>query len=76
MQIDRKTLDRLLNMNDAQLGALIQKIAAESGIDPAALGINPENISAIRQALGSATSADMEQYNQLYDEYRKKRRHT
>ena len=76
MQIDRKTLDRLLNMNDAQLGELIRRIAAESGIDPAALGITPENIGAIRQALGSATSADMEQYNQLYDEYRKNRRRT
>ena len=44
MQIDQKTLARLLAMNDAQLGTVIEKIAAEAGIDPALLGLNPKNI--------------------------------
>lgn len=70
MQIDKRMLDRLLSMNDDQLGELIRKIASESGIDPATLGINTENIAAIRSALGSADSADLEQYNQIYNSYR------
>lgn len=70
MQIDKRMLDRLLSMNDDQLGELIRKIASESGIDPATLGINTDNISAIRSALGSADSADLEQYNQIYNAYR------
>ncbi len=70
MQIDKRMLDRLLGMNDEQLGELIRNIASESGIDPATLGINTENIAAIRSALGSADSADLEQYNQIYNAYR------
>jgi len=70
MQIDKRMLDRLLGMNDEQLGDLIRKIASESGIDPATLGINTDNIAAIRSALGSADSADLEQYNQIYNAYR------
>lgn len=74
MQIDKKMLDRLLTMNDAELGELIRKIAAEAGIDPTALGMNPENITALRAALGSAKPQELEQYRQLYDTYRKNRR--
>ena len=74
MQIDKKTLDRLLTMNDQQLGELIRKIAAESGIDPTVLGINPENIQSIRQALGSANDQDLMQLNQMYDTYKQNRR--
>ena len=54
MQIDKKMLDRLLGMNDDQLGDLIRRIATESGIDPAVLGISTENIAAIRAALSKA----------------------
>ena len=53
MQIDERMLKKLLAMNDEQLGQMIQKIAAESGIDPAQLGINPQNIESVRSALGS-----------------------
>ena len=74
MQIDKKMLDRLLTMNDEQLGELIKRIAAESGIDPAMLGINPENIQSIRSALGSANEQDIRQLNQVYDTYRQNRR--
>ena len=47
MQIDRNALNRILSMNDEQLGALITRIAAQTGIDPAALGLNPQNIGAL-----------------------------
>lgn len=70
MQIDQKTLSRLLSMDDAQLGAVIQKIATEAGIDPAQLGLNPDSIESVRRALGSATDADLAQMNALYQSYR------
>ncbi len=70
MQIDQKTLSRLLAMNDAQLGAVIHKIASEAGIDPAQLGLNPESIGSIRKALGSATEADIAQMNAVYEAYK------
>lgn len=70
MQIDQKMLNRLLNMNDEQLGEIIKNIAVEAGIDPAQLGLNPNNINSIRQALGSATEEDIQQLNTVYDTYK------
>ncbi len=74
MQIDQKMLNRLLNMNDEQLGAMIAKIAGESGIDPTMLGLNPQSIQSIRAALGSATDADLQQLNAVYDSYKQQKR--
>ena len=74
MQLDRKMLDRLLNLNDDQLGELIKSIAAEAGIDPIQLGLNPDNIHSIRQALGSATDQDLSQLNDVYHSYKQNRR--
>ena len=74
MQLDRKKLDRLLGMSDEQLSALIQSIATESGVDPSALGLNPNNIESIRRALSIATEEDIQQLNQIYTDYRKNHR--
>lgn len=74
MQIDQKMLNRLLTMNDDQLSEIIKTIAAEAGIDPAMLGLNPNNIQSIRQALGSATEQDLQQLNAVYDTYKQNKR--
>ena len=74
MQIDQKMLNRLLTMNDQQLGNLIQEIAKEAGIDPSMLGLNPQNIADVRNALGNATDGDLEKLNAVYEEYRRQRR--
>ena len=74
MQLDQKTLQKLLSMNDEQLGTIIQNIANESGIDSAQLGLNPNNIASIRQALGSATEADLAQLNVIYESYRQNKK--
>ena len=74
MQIDSKMLNRLLAMNDEQLGQIIQKIATESGIDPAQLGINPQNIESIRSALSSIGDEELEGINRLYEDYRRGKR--
>lgn len=74
MQIDQKMLNRLLTMDDAQLSEVIKTIATEAGIDPAMLGLNPDNIQSIRQALGSATEQDLRQLNAVYDTYKQNRR--
>jgi hypothetical protein len=74
MQIDQKMLKRLLSMNDDQLGTLISQIASESGIDPSALGIDSQNLTSIRLALSNATDADLEQLNQIWNDYRQTRK--
>ena len=74
MQIDERMLKRLLAMNDEQLGQMIQKIAAETGIDPAQLGINPQSIESVRSALGSLGEEELEGINRLYEDYRRNKR--
>ncbi len=74
MELDQRMLARVLAMNDSQLASLIEQIAKEAGVDPSALGLNAENISNIRSALGNANSADLEQMNQIYRNYRENRR--
>ncbi len=74
MQIDRKHLDLLLSMNDDKLSELIRSIAAEAGVDPQALGLNPQNVQSIRQALSSVNEAELEQLNDVYNTYRQNRR--
>ncbi len=69
MQLDQKTLARLLAMNDEQLTSVIQKLAADAGIDPAELGINGDRIRAIRGALGSVTDSDLNALNELYRDF-------
>jgi hypothetical protein len=70
MELDKKMLESLLAMNDRQLGELIEKIAAESGIDPARLCLNPDQIQKIRQVLASATDADLQRLTAVYRAYR------
>ena len=74
MQIDPKTLNRLLSMNDAQLAELIRSVATEAGIDPAQIGLNPQSISDIRRALGTASEQDLKQINDIYQIYRQNRK--
>ncbi len=73
MQIDQKMLNRLLSLPDDQLSEVIGKIAAEAGIDPAALGLNPQNVQSIRAALGSAGEEELKQLGDIYSSYRQNR---
>ena len=73
MQIDQKMLNRLLSLDDEHLSELILSVAAEAGIDPALIGLNPKSIADIRQALGSATEQNLQQINVIYQVYRQNR---
>ena len=70
MKLDKRMVNRLLSLNDEQLSNVIKSIAAESGIDPSVLGLNPDNIQSIRQALGMAREEDLQQMGEIYDAYR------
>lgn len=74
MKLDKRMVNRLLSMNDEQLGEIIKNIAAESGIDPNTLGLNPDNIQSIRQALGMANEEDLQRMGEVYQTYRQNRR--
>ena len=74
MKPDKRTVNRLLAMNDQQLTDLIRTIAKEAGIDPALLGLNPDHIQSLRSALESADEQMLEQMGEVYEVYRKSNR--
>ncbi len=74
MQIDRASLEKLLTLNDRQLSAVIARLIAQSGMDPAEFHMDPKDIQSIRQALGSASDADLQRIAEQYEANRNKRR--
>lgn len=60
MKLDRSAVRRLLSLNDAQLSALIRRLAGENGIDLAGIAIRPDNIAAVRKALEMASDEDID----------------
>ena len=61
MILDRNALNRLLSLNDKQLKAVLERLAAESGLDLSALKVSPDDIASVRSALSGATDRDLEE---------------
>ena len=62
MKLDKEAVRRLLALNDAQLAAVIARLASENGIDLGAIPgfeVRPENIAGIRRALAMTTDEDV-----------------
>ena len=60
MQIDKKALEGLLSLNDRQLMTVINRLAAQSGINPAEYNIDPSSVASIRAAISGATDEQLE----------------
>lgn len=74
MEIDRRSLDRLLSLNDVQLKAIIKNLAASSGIDPAQFNIDLSSVASIRNAIQTVSDEELKQIVQMYEENRKRKR--
>lgn len=59
MQLDKKTLERMLSLNDEQLKGIIRSLAENSGLDLSEFNISPNDIKSIRNALSGATDEDL-----------------
>ncbi len=59
MQLDQNMLNQLLTLSDRDFEAVIRSLAKEAGLDPAALPLTPEALSAIRLGLRNATPEDL-----------------
>lgn len=59
MKLDKEAVARLLALNDAQLQAVIVKLAGENGIDLGGISIRPSDIASVRRALSMATDEDI-----------------
>ncbi len=59
MKLDRKTLNRLLAMNDVQLRAVIDKLATEYNVDLSAFAVKEGDMQSLRRAIANATDEDL-----------------
>lgn len=59
MKLDRRALDRLLQMNDAQLRAFVDKLASEYGLDLSTLSVREGDMEGLRRALRMASDEQL-----------------
>ena len=59
MKLDRRALDRLLAMNDAQLAAFVNKLGKEYGLDLSALAVREGDLEGLRRALRTASDEQL-----------------
>lgn len=66
MQIDRKTLEGLLALNDKQLMTLVQGLARNSGMDLGQFQVDTSDVQSVRHALSSITDEDIQKIVSQY----------
>ena len=59
MQLDRKSLNRMLSLNDRQLQAIIEKLASEYGLDLTRFQVRPGDMESLRNAIKNASDSDL-----------------
>jgi hypothetical protein len=59
MQLDKKSLDRLVKLNDDQLRGVIGKLLTEYGVDVSRVPLASLDMSALRAVLQMASAEDV-----------------
>jgi hypothetical protein len=65
MQLDKKSLDRLLKLNDDQLRGVLGKLLAEYGVDVSRVPLHQMDMTALRAVLSAATDEDISRFVQM-----------
>ena len=66
MQLDKKSLERLLKLNDDQLRGVLGKLLAEYGVDVSRVPLAQMDMTALRAVLGAATDRDLANFLQMF----------
>ncbi|MBP3667452.1 MAG: hypothetical protein J6K29_10450 [Clostridia bacterium] len=66
MQLDKKSLDRLLKLNDDQLRGVLGKLLAEYGVDVSRVPLGQMDMTALRTVLSAATDEDIARFVQMF----------
>ena len=59
MQLDRKSLNRLLMLSDRQLQAVIDKLTKEYGLDLSGFQVRPGDMESLRRAIRTAGDEEL-----------------
>lgn len=66
MQLDKKSLDRLLKLNDDQLRGVLGKLLTEYGVDVSRVPLAQMDMTALRAVLSAATDEDIARFVQMF----------
>ena len=66
MQLDKKSIDRLLKLNDDQFRLVIGKMLAEYGVDVSRVPLATMDLSALRAVLQMASEEDISRLIQAF----------
>ncbi|MBQ7292441.1 MAG: hypothetical protein IJW79_01735 [Clostridia bacterium] len=72
MQIDKKSLNMLLSLNDAQLVNVIKTISEKSGLDLSSFNITANDVKSIRYALENASDEDIKRAQESINNFKKR----
>ncbi|MBQ9978232.1 MAG: hypothetical protein IJP20_00395 [Clostridia bacterium] len=59
MNFDKRSLDRLLSLDDAELSQIIREIAAEAGVDASGISLGEAELKKLRTFLSLASADDI-----------------
>lgn len=65
MQLDQKSLERLLRLNDDQLRGVLGRLLAEYGVDVSRVPLAQMDMTALRAVLSAATDEDISRFFQM-----------
>ena len=74
MQLDRKALETLAALDDAQLKFVINRLAVNMGVDIGQFDLKTDDAQKIRRILSSLTDADIALAQRQIDEKRRGRK--
>ncbi len=66
MQLDKKSIDRLLKLNDDQFRLVIGKMLTEYGVDVSRVPLATMDLSALRAVLQMASEGDISRLIQAF----------
>ena len=66
MQLDKKSLERLLMLSDDQLRGVLGKLLSEYGVDVSRVPLAQMDMTALRTVLGAATERDIANFLQTF----------
>ena len=65
MKLDKKSLDRLLALNDDQLRTVLRGLLKEYGIDPSGIPLDQFDMGKLKSALSGATDEDIQKFTAM-----------
>lgn len=66
MQLDKKSLERLLRLSDDQLRSVLGKLLTEYGVDVTRVPLAQMDMTALRAVLAAATDEDIARFMQMF----------